>query len=145
MDDDGKLYVIYHTKFDDPYGFHEVRVHQMIMNEDGWPTAAAYEYSGETLSETGHTVDAVTGEYEFIFHTLNQKFVNDKSADIEHSKTIRLNADGTITGDITCTWTMQDGSPNMSITFGGVTYKGAFLVQADESAAMTPKMTFGNL
>ncbi len=142
MDDDGKLYVIYHTKFDDPYGFHEVRVHQMIMNEDGWPTAAAYEYSGETLSETGHTVDAVTGEYEFIFHTLNQKFVNDKSADIEHSKTIRLNADGTVTGDITGSWIMQDGSPNMSITFGGVTYKGAFLVQADESAAMTPKMTF---
>lgn len=142
MDDDGKLYVIYHTKFDDAYGFHEVRVHQMIMNEDGWPTAAAYEYSGEALSETGHTVEAVTGEYEFIFHTLDQKFVNEQSADIEHSKTIKLNSDGTVTGDVTGTWTMQNGSPNMSITFGGVTYKGAFLVQADESAAMTRKMTF---
>lgn len=143
MDDDGKLYVVYHTKFDDPYGFHEVRVHQMIMNEDGWPTAAAYEYSGETLSEAGHSIDAVTGEYEFIFHTLNQKFVNEQSADVEHSKVIRLNDDGNVTGDgISGTWTMQDGSPNMSITFGGVTYKGAFLVQADESAAQTVRMTF---
>lgn len=142
MDDDGKLYVVYHTKFDDPYGFHEVRVHQMIMNEDGWPTAAAYEYSGETLSEAGHSIDAVTGEYEFIFHTLNQKFVNEQSADVERSKTIRLNADGTVTGDVTGTWKMQDGSPNMSITFGGVTYKGAFLVQADESNAQTVRMTF---
>lgn len=142
MDDDGKLFVIYHTKFDDPYGFHEVRVHQMIMNEDGWPTAAAYEYTGESLSEAGHTIEAVTGEYEFIFHTLNQKFVNEQSADVERSRNIRLNADGTVTGDITGTWTMYDGSPEMTLTFGGVTYKGSFLVQADESAAMTQKMTF---
>ncbi len=142
MDDDGKLFVIYHTKFDDPYGFHEVRVHQMIMNEDGWPTAAAYEYTGETLSEAGHTMEAVTGEYEFIFHTLNQAFVNEQSADVERSRNIRLNADGTISGDITGTWSMYDGSPEMSLTFGGVTYKGSFLVQADESAAMTQKMTF---
>ncbi len=142
MDDDGKLFVIYHTKFDDPYGFHEVRVHQMIMNEDGWPTAAAYEYTGESLSESGHTMEAVAGEYEFIFHTLNQKFVNEQSADVERSRNIRLNADGTVTGDITGTWTMYDGSPEMTLTFGGVTYKGSFLVQADESAAMTQKMTF---
>ncbi len=142
MDDDGKLFVIYHTKFDDPYGFHEVRVHQMIMNEDGWPTAAAYEYTGETLSETGHTMEAVTGEYEFIFHTLNQKFVNEQSADVERSKDIVLHADGTVTGDISGTWTMRDGSPEMTLTFGGVTYKGSFLVQADESSAMVQKMTF---
>jgi len=142
MDDDGKLFCIYHTKFDDPYGFHEVRVHQMIMNEDGWPTAAAYEYTGETLSEAGHTMEAVTGEYEFIFHTLNQAFVNEQSADVEHSKDIVLNADGTVTGDISGTWKMYDGSPEMTLNFGGVTYKGSFLVQADESAAMTQKMTF---
>ncbi len=142
MDDDGKLFVIYHTKFDDPYGFHEVRVHQMVMNEDGWPTAAAYEYTGETLSEAGHTMDAVTGEYEFIFHTLNQAFVNEQSADVERSKDIVLNADGSVTGDITGTWTMRDGSPEMTLTYNGVTYKGSFLVQADESAAMTQKMTF---
>lgn len=142
MDDDGKLFVIYHTKFDDPYGFHEVRVHQMIMNEDGWPTAAAYEYTGETLSETGHTMEAVTGEYEFIFHTLSQKFVNEQSADVERSKNIVLHEKGTITGDITGTWTMREGSPEMSLSFDGVTYKGSFLVQADESAAMTQKMTF---
>jgi len=142
MDDDGKLYVIYHTKFDDAYGFHEVRVHQMIMNEDGWPTATAYEYSGETLSENGHTKEAVVGDYEFIFLTLNQKFVNEQSADVERSRNIKLNADGTITGDITGNWTMRDGSHEMTLTFGGVTYKGSFIVQADESSAMTRRMTF---
>ena len=142
MDDDGKLYVIYHTKFDDAYGFHEVRVHQMFLNEDGWPTAAPYEYSGETISDVGHTKEAVTGDYEFIFHTLNQTFVNEKSADVEKPKNITLNDNGTVTGDITGTWTMESGTPNMTFTLDNVTYKGEFLVQADESAAQVQKMTF---
>ncbi len=142
MDDDGKLYVIYHTKFDDAYGFHEVRVHQMVMNQDGWPTAAAYEYTGESLSEAGHNAAAVVGDYEFIFHTLNQKFVNEQSADVELPKNIKLNADGSVSGDITGTWTMENGSPYMTLSYNGVTYKGAFLVMADESAAQTERMTF---
>lgn len=142
MDDDGKLYVIYHTKFDDNWGAHEVRVHQMIMNQDGWPTAAPYEYSGESLSAKGHSMSAVTGDYDFIFHTLDQKFVNEQSADVEKPHTITLNENGTISGYITGTWSMDGGTPYMSLSFGGVTYKGAFLVQADESAVQTVRMTF---
>ncbi len=148
MDEDGKLFVIYHNKFDDQYGFHEVRVHQLIMNEDGWPVATPYEYvPGEKISETGHTMEAVTGEYEFIFHQLSQKIVDDQvtsgnNAEVEYSQNIKLNADGTVTGDINGTWSMKNGSPEMSITYGGVTYKGSFIVQADESADMIQKMTF---
>lgn len=142
MDDDGRLYVIYHTKFDDAYGFHEVRVHQMFINEDGWLTAAPYEYSGEKISEVGHTNAAVTGDYEFIFHTLNQAFVNETSADVETPKNITLNANGTVTGDITGSWAMENGSPYMTLTYNGVKYSGEFLVQADESSAQTQKMTF---
>ncbi len=142
MDSDGKLYVIYHTKFDDNFGAHEVRVHQLIMNEDGWITAAPYEYSGETLSENGHSVEAVTGEYEFIFHTLNQRFENEKSADVEKPKKINLAPDGTITGDIKGSWSMRSGTPYMSVTIGDVVYKGAFLPQEDESGDNTLHMTF---
>lgn len=142
MDDDGKLYVIYHTKFDDNWGAHEVRVHQMIMNEDGWPTAAPYEYSGESISEKGHSMSAVAGDYDLIIHTLNQRFENEVSADVERPHTITLNEDGTVTGHVTGTWLMKDGTPYMSLNFNGVTYKGAFLVQADESATQTVRMTF---
>ena len=142
VDDDGKLYVIYHTKFDDAYGFHEVRVHQMFVNQDGWLTAAPYEYSGETISAVGHTTKAVAGTYEFIFHTLHQTFVNEKSADVEKSKSITLCEDGTVTGDVSGTWAMEKGTPYMTFTCDGVVYRGEFLVQADESAAQIPKMTF---
>ncbi len=143
MDDDGKLFCIYHNKFDDNYGGHEVRVHQMIINEDGWPTATSYEYSGETLSADGHTMEAIVGDYELIWHNPNQKFENKKSADVEKPINITLNADGTVTGDIEATWKItKTGTPYMSFTWGGVTYKGAFIVQDDESAEAVEKMTF---
>ncbi len=142
QDSDGKIYLIYHTKFDDDYGFHEVRVHQMFLNEDGWLTVSPYEYSGETISESGYSSAAVTGEYQFIFHTLNQSFVNEVSADVETPKTIYLNEDGTVTGEITGTWSMESDTPYMALTFDGVTYRGEFLVQADESAAQTQRITF---
>ncbi len=147
MDEDGKLYVIYHNKFDDAYGFHEVRVHQMILNEDGWPVATPYEYTGESVSPFGHITAAVTGAYEFIFHKLNQTIVADQvtsgaNAEVAYSQNIVLNPDGTITGDISGTWSMKNGTPYMSVVYNGVTYKGAFVVQADESAEMIQKMTF---
>lgn len=148
MDDDGKLFIIYHNKFDDVYGFHEVRVHQLIMNEDDWPVAAPYEYvPEEEISEVGHTMEAVTGEYEFIFHKLNQHIVADQStsganAEVEYSQNIILNSDGTVVGDVKGTWTMSENSANMTFTFDNVTYKGSFIVQADESTEMVKKMTF---
>ncbi|MCM1228161.1 MAG: RICIN domain-containing protein [Clostridium sp.] len=148
MDDDGKLFVIYHNKFDDEYGFHEVRVHQLIMNEDDWPVATPYEYvPGEEVSAVGHTMDAVVGEYEFIFHKLKQTIVADQAtsgnnAEVEYSQNIKLNADGTITGDVNGKWSMSEGSADMTFTYNGVTYKGSFIVQADESAEMIKKMTF---
>lgn len=148
MDDDGRLFVIYHNKFDDPYGFHEVRVHQLIMNEDDWVVATPYEYvPDEEISVTGHTIEAVTGDYEFIFHKLNQKIVADQStsgnnAEVEYSKNITLNADGTVTGDVKGTWSMSENSADMTFTLDNVTYKGSFIVQADESADMVRKMTF---
>ncbi len=148
MDDDGRLFVIYHNKFDDAYGFHEVRVHQLIMNEDGWPVATPYEYvPGENVSDVGHTMAAVTGEYEFIFHKLNQKIVPDQmtsgnNAEVQYSQNITLNADGTVTGDVTGKWTISEDSADMTFTYNGVTYKGSFIVQSDESADMVKKMTF---
>ena len=100
-----------------------MRVHQMLLNEDGWPTATAYEYSGETLSADGHTMEAIVGNYELIWHNPNQKFENEKSADVEKPIHITLNADGTVTGDIDATWKItKNGTPYMSVTWGGVFY-----------------------
>lgn len=87
VDDDGKTYLVYHTRFQSNTGTvetHQVRVHQLFVNEDGWLVAAPYEYTGETLSQDGYAKEDMTGTYEFIYHnpTSFYKVAGDKQLGI---------------------------------------------------------------
>ena len=68
LEEDGDRYLIYHQRFDDGTEYHEVRVHQMFINEEGWPVVAPYENSGDVISENGYEKDEVVGNYQFINH-----------------------------------------------------------------------------
>jgi len=133
--DDGKLYIAYHTRFDAGTEYHEPRVHQMFINELGWPVVAPYAYDGETISITGYDKKDVTGMYYLVNHG------DGIDATINEPVMIELLEDGTIVGDqFMGTWTMTDNSYYMTLTYGDVTYSGVFLKMNDE--AETPVMTF---
>ncbi|MFQ9933933.1 MAG: lipocalin-like domain-containing protein, partial [Lachnospiraceae bacterium] len=126
VDDDGKAYVVYHTRTNDGTEGHQVRVHQLFTNQDGWLVAAPYEYTGETLSETGYSADEVTGTYDILIH---KQSINYGQLECVTPEEITLNADGTVSGSYTGTWTMDEGSPYVTIAIGGVEYKGVFIKQ----------------
>ncbi len=140
VDDDGKIYVVYHTRFANGKGgiaeAHEVRVQQLFVNQDGWLIAAPYEYSGESLPEGGLSKEQMVGEYEFVIHNPVMYYgmgkMDDEVLGIVDTNIIQLNEDGTVTGDFTGTWTYVDGKPEMTITVKDVEYKGYFLRQATE-------------
>ncbi len=134
VDADGKAYVVYHTKFADGTVAHEVRVHQLFMSQDGWLVAAPYEYSGETLSENGYSLDAVTGQYGIIIHDYQVDY-----ADLAYftPEYINLNADGTITGAYEGTWSMVDGTPYANIVISGIEYQGVFTEQVIDGSNIT--------
>lgn len=126
VDSDGKSYVIYHTKFDDGTDGHELRVHPLYTNENGWIIAAPYEYAGETLSSNGYLASEITGDYDVIVHRYGVDY-----AKLETVKPIKvtLNADGSVTGAYSGTWVQKEGTPYADITLGGVTYQGVFCKQ----------------
>ncbi|BBF43826.1 large putative protein with C-terminal endonuclease I domain [Lachnospiraceae bacterium KM106-2] len=136
IDDDKSMYLFYHARFNDRGEEHELRVHQMFMNKDGWPVVAPYEYNGDKISESGYDKDQVVGSYEFINHGI------DNGSAMLDTKFIQLKADGTIDGDLTGTWTKEDKSYNMTVTIDGVTYDGVFFKQNDESDTDNKVMTF---
>jgi arabinan endo-1,5-alpha-L-arabinosidase len=127
IDSDGQMYLIYHTRFDNGSEGHQVRVHQMFINEDGWPVTAPYEYNGDKISPTGYSIDEIVGSYEFINHGTSNNAVMLKTLKVN------LNKDYTITGDVTGTWGMTEGKYYMNMKIKGVTYKGVFFKQKDES------------
>lgn len=136
IDDDGQMYLVYHTRFNNGTEAHEVRVHQMFMNTEGWPVVAPYEYSGNEISEAGYNKDDVVGFYQFINHGLKN------SSSMLNTQTIELKADGTVTGDVTGTWSMKDNTYEMEYAYDGTTYKGVFFKQLDESKEGQEVMTF---
>lgn len=139
LDDDGKMFVVFHTRFaagEKPNTeAHEVRVHQMFLNEDGWLVAAPYEHTGETIPSTGYTKQEMVGEYEFVIHQPDTYYqvILKKTYGVAETKNIALYSDGSIKGDLTGTWSYTEGTDYMSITLDGVTYKGVFVKQANES------------
>ncbi len=40
----GKYFLVFHTRFPGRGEFHQVRVHEMFMNADGWPVVAPYRW-----------------------------------------------------------------------------------------------------
>ncbi len=146
-DRDGKLYHIYHTRFNDGAGNgHLVRVHQMFVNSQGWTVPLPYAYTGETISKTGYNTDEVVGIYEFINHgntTVTTDSFPNVGSIMGKSQTISLNQDGTIGGDKSGTWSFEgENTPNVKLEIDGVTYYGVFCYQRDESGSRQNRMVF---
>ena len=139
IDTDGQRYLVYHTRFDDGYEYHEVRVHQQFLNEDKWPVTAVYEYLGSTISASGYGMDSMCGTYEIVNHGLNADTAN---VGMLSTKKVTLNSDGTITGDYTGTWSYTSGTYYCQMKIDGTTYKGVFFKQKDESTSHKNVMTF---
>eukprot|EP01034_Spumella_vulgaris_P026519 gene26519-33111_t len=122
----GKHFLIFHSRFPERGEQHEIRVHQMFMNADGWPVVAPYRNTNETLAAVRR--EFVLGDYMFVNHA------KDISATIKKSRLITLNTNGTISGATTGTWVLA-GTNRIEINLPGSSpFKGVFLSQWDETS-----------
>ena len=128
-DNEGRSFVVYHTKFNDGTVGHQVRIHQLFTNKNGWLVAAPFHFNGEEQNDeslaSGCQWDRsmLLGDYRLLIHTTKQDF--DKMEEATPI-TITLNEDGSVTGDKTGTWALEEGSSYLTLKLGGVTYNGVF-------------------
>lgn len=120
-----KMFLVYHTRFDDGTEGHQVRVHQLFTTQDGRMTCAPMEYRGETLSKTGYATEAIAGSYRILYHGVG---TNHAALECVKEKSLTLNADGTVTGDYTGTWTAGADKPSISINLSNGNFQG-FLIE----------------
>ena len=133
VDDDGKAYIVFHTRTTSGNEGHYVKVHQLFVNEDGWLVAAPFLTNGETLDEKGLDQSEVIGDYEIILHELDINFAKYEVNDV---KKITLAEDGSVTGDFTGTWSLKNGTPYIDIQADNVTYKGVALKMNIEGSSI---------
>ncbi len=120
----GRYFLIFHTRFVSQGERYSVRVHQFYMNEAGWPVVSPLRYAGETTEPVGK--DAQTGVYKVILHE------RDINLDVHASRLITLNADGSVTGDLSGSWASEDGV-KLTLKLDGVAYDGVIQSGYDES------------
>ena len=124
-----------HTRFDNKTEEHEPRVHQFIVNEEGWPCMLPYATDGETVSESGYDKSAVAGRY----YVINQGTAID--AEIAQPFILYLDESGKVYGDgVDGSWEMKDGTCYMKVSYDGKDYSGVFCQMNDEAG--TQVMTF---
>jgi arabinan endo-1,5-alpha-L-arabinosidase len=134
-DDDGKWYLFYHARFNSGTEYHEVRVHSMYFNDEGWPVVSPYENSGDVIAEYGYETADIAGTYEYINHG------NDTSSEIHNYSSITLNADGTVSGAVSGTWSQAKDSSAAVLTLDGQKYSGYFLAAQDENGQKVMSFT----
>lgn len=142
---DGRTYLVYHTRFQNRGEIHEVRVHQVFQNEDGWLVAAPFEYTGEQVKSADMATSQqiptsqIAGSYKLLTH----KFKLDHTkSELATPVDVLLNADGTISGDVSGKWSVKEGTSYMTIQIGNDVFKGVMVEQtleptSDKAAAFT--------
>ncbi len=128
VDDDGRSFLVYHSRYTNGGENHQVRVHQIFQAKNGGLVTAPFEYGGEKLETKAYENESVVGSYQI----LTMGDVNYAAKQCVTEKTIRLNEDGTVTGEYTGTWEQASDGPYLTMSAGGTTYQGVFVVQKKE-------------
>ena len=140
--EDGRTYLVYHTRFQNRGEEHQVRVHQVFQNEDGWLVAAPFEYTGEQVTSADIAItqqiatDRIPGTWQVLIHPFK---LDHTKKEIAKPVEVQLNADGTVSGAQTGTWSVQEGTSYFTIKLGTTEYKGVMVEQtlepSDDKAA----------
>lgn len=137
--ENGKMFLHYHQKWANGTEAFVTKSNQMFLNEDGWLVTAPFAYDGESMNKT-YTKEEVAGEYEFILHRTSYIKTQLPAYDYSDSVVVKLNADGTVSGGKTGTWTFDKNY--ITIKIGDETFKGVVFEQTMEDKNLSKAMVF---
>ncbi|MDN4603515.1 family 43 glycosylhydrolase [Paenibacillus sp. F6_3S_P_1C] len=133
----GKQFLIFHSRFPGRGEEHEVRVHEMHMNSEGWPVVSPYRYAAVEEDTAQLTTQDIAGQYKWVNHG------KEITAEIKSSQTVQFTADGQIRGAVTGSWSLEADN-QVQITSNNVVYKGVFTHEWEPDSQKTV-LTFSAL
>lgn len=127
-----QYFMVFHTRFPNRGEEHEVRVHEIFFNQDGWLVVAPFRYvplsSSSSPLSAEVTSNEVAGSYKYINHG------KDITTTIVQSQLIQLSTDGKVTGAVTGTWAHK-GNNYVAITLdSGGLFNGVLSRQWNSNA-----------
>ncbi|MBO4801336.1 MAG: family 43 glycosylhydrolase [Bacteroidaceae bacterium] len=139
VDEQGRAFIVYHTRFNDGGEGHQVRAHQLFQNQQGWLCVAPFQFDGEKENDDSissrslFTKEQMVGTYEVLIHRYK---LDHKNREVVTPVCLHLNDNGRITGDLTGTWSLTEGTGYIKVVAGGVTYNGVVVEQQMDGTTM---------
>ena len=143
--EDGRTYLVYHTRFQNWGESHQVRVHQVFQSKNGWLVVAPFEYTGEEVKSADIATtqqiatNRIPGKYKLLVHNYKLDHTKKEAAspiDIE------LKSDGTIAGEAAGTWKIEEGKSYVTLKINNTYYHGVMVEQTLETSdTKTPAFT----
>ncbi|MCV2369584.1 glycoside hydrolase family 43 protein [Roseateles oligotrophus] len=128
----GQYFLIFHTRFPGTGEAHEIRVHEMFLNEDGWLVVAPFRYAPLSLATPAQTAAVSSAEAAGSYKMINHG--KDISATLKPSSAIKLSGDGTVSGAVSGSW-LHKGSNKLTITLStGGSFSGVLSRQWNSNA-----------
>lgn len=151
LDNDGRAYLIYHTRFNSGNEGFEDRVRQIFLNANGWLVASPFEFNGINGRNSKYkqadidttaicTTNDIVGTYEIMMHPYKVDFANNAYST---PGTAVFKANGQITGDYYGTWRVKANTSHITLhirpkgTSGYTDYYGVILPQTVSLSNMT--------
>lgn len=150
-DKDGHILFACHTRTNFmPANNFALQIRQMFFNADDWPVLNMNEYFGEAAAPSGLKMSDVEGTYDAILTRRHTSAVIDGTA--TESKTMKIAADGTVSGDYTGKATLDADGFHFTLeldslgTFKGMAMKATDLAKKGvRDAAKMATVTFTTL
>jgi len=133
--EDGRTYLVYHTRFHNWGESHQVRVHQVFQSKNGWLVVAPFEYTGEQVTNADIATtqqiatDRIAGKYKLLIHQYKLDHTKKAAAS---PVDIELKGDGTISGASSGTWKIEAGTSYITLKIGSTYYHGVIVEQTLE-------------
>ena len=129
LTDDGNVYLVYHIKYDDGSIQHNVEVHRLVEGkEGGWYLVAPFQKSEHDRIITDAEEADLAGGWSILTHT---PIADYKGYAYNTDQAAVFNADGTLSGVYTGTWTI-DGQYITIETDEAGTFEGVLMEQQIE-------------
>ena len=133
--EDGRTYLVYHTRFQNRGEEHQVRVHQVFQNKNGWLVVAPFEYTGEEVKSADMATtqqiatDRIPGKYMLLIHNYELDHTKKNTASPTE---IEMKEDGSITGGAIGTWKIEEGTSYITLKINNTYYHGVMVEQTLE-------------
>ncbi len=129
----GNYYLFFHTRFPGRGEQHEVRVHQLFFNSQGWPVVAPFRYVPLSMASPAQNADVLNADVPGAYKLVNHG--KDISATIKPSQTVSLGATGAVMGSGAQLgdWIHRGGN-RIDVTLNNVVYYGVLSRQWNPNA-----------